>query len=209
MTICPARWVFSAKGLVRMTRILRTVTTSGVSYLHETTSGRSFCSTIFHWPSSSEMGRYKSSSRRRARWRSCSQLRQSVTGISEGWSLLSWESVLELDADADAVEVVVPITPHTSSSSSTISLSTDMRRSREVRRVLVERLRRNAALCLGLGLGCCLRLDWGVTAMALMLLLRVCGPRSSGGRFLFLFLFLFLAAAAVAVAADDILWLVV
>lgn len=56
------------------------------------------------------MGRKVSSSRRSARCKSWSQLRQSVTGTSLSPSV-----------------VVVPITPHTRRSSSTTPRSTDMR----------------------------------------------------------------------------------
>jgi hypothetical protein len=127
MTIRPARIAVSDSGLVRMTRILHTVRTMEASYRHDNTTGRSLCATTFQSLSKIEMGRYWSSSRRRARCRSCNQFRQSVTGTMRSASWWWWSP----SSPSSGADTAVPITPHTSRSSLMTSFSTAMRLEKE------------------------------------------------------------------------------
>jgi hypothetical protein len=106
----PAFLAASPNGFVRMTNIFKMVSTMGVSYRQVMTRGSSFCCTTFHLLKRSEMGLKVSSSRLKARCKSCNQLRQSVTGTNSSPSV-----------------VVVPMTPHTSKSSSTTPRSAVIR----------------------------------------------------------------------------------
>jgi hypothetical protein len=123
--ICPARTVISFNGFVSMTNILHNVMIIFVSYRHCNINGSNLVCTILYCPTSNDIDRMESSSRRSRRCKSCNQFKQSVTGIivdgAASFVLVSSEFWIDDD------DIVVPITPQTNNNSSTISLLTFIR----------------------------------------------------------------------------------